>query len=49
MGVLLDLVHCLSNVHTASFQFDVNDRHTIDEQHHVAAALREQRASDEHA
>ena len=38
MRVLFYLIDSLSHIHTASLQFDVDDRHTIDEQHHIATA-----------
>ena len=38
VGILLDLVDSLSHIHTASLQLDMDNRHTIDEQHHIATA-----------
>ena len=35
VGVFLDLVHRLSHIHTASFQLNVDNWHTVDEQHHI--------------
>ena len=39
MGVFLDLVHRLSHIHTASFQLNVDNWHTVDEQHHIATTF----------
>ena len=39
VGVLADLVAGLAHAHAATLELDVDERHTVDEQHHVAAAL----------
>ncbi|CAB0590190.1 hypothetical protein CIP107554_00690 [Corynebacterium diphtheriae] len=38
MGVLGYLVRTLGNRHAGALQLDVEDRHTVDEQHHVATS-----------
>ena len=38
VGILLDLIHCLSYIYTTSLQFDMYNRHTVNEQHHIATS-----------
>ena len=38
MGIFLYLIDRLSYVNTRTFQFNMDDRHTIDEQHHIATS-----------
>ena len=38
MSILLNLIHHLSDIDTASLQLNVNDRHTVDEQHHITTS-----------
>ena len=39
MGIFLDLIICLANIHTTALQFAMDQRHTIDQQHKVATAI----------
>ena len=37
MGILLNLVYSLCHIHSTTFQFDVDNRHTIDKQHYITS------------
>ena len=38
-GIFLDLVASLTDRHAASFQFNMDDRHAVDEQQHISPAV----------
>ena len=43
MGVALNLESSLTYIYFGTFQFDMNHRHTIDEQHYIASSVTAQR------
>ena len=43
MCIFFNLVVSLADIHTAAFQFTVNQRHTVDQQHKVTPAVGQNR------
>ena len=43
VGITLNLEGSLTHIHFGTLQFDMNHRHTIDEQHHIAPSVTAQR------